>query len=532
MAEICVTLARQRHRMLLAEMEAAVEAGATLLEIRLDYLNSDPRFKQILQHRKCPLIATVRRRQDGGQWSGNEQKRQMLLRSAIVEGFDYVDLEHDIADAIPRYGQTKRIISHHDMKAMPDVEALHRDISGQDADIVKIAARAHSPLDTFRMLDLVRKSDKPTVAIAMGEMGVASRILGACFGSPFTFAAFNPGRIVAPGLLTYETVKHLYHYEKINRETEIYGVIGDPIQQSLSPLVHNTAFRAKGLNKVYVPFQVPADTLEQFMEKVKEFGIRGLSVTIPHKQKIRHFGKDGDKLATACGAANTFIKQGDDYVCYNTDGPAALDAVREALSPGPDGKKSLKDRTVLLLGGGGVAITLAHAFRQEGSIVTVTARKEEQAKAVAEASQTAYMEWSERHTRMFDVIVNCTPLGMYPDRIEMSPFHVGSLKEGVVVFDTVYNPEKTMLLREAAERGAKTVSGMTMFVGQAEAQFRLFTGMDPPPNLMLSLVREELSPGRNMLRQARQQQQQTAAAGGDSPSAAPEAKTSQEQDPS
>src|SRR5690606_307558 len=108
---------------------------------------------------------------------------------------------------------------------------------------------------------------------------------------------------------------------------------------------------------------------------------------------------------------------------------------------------------------------------------------------------------------------------------------VGSLKEGVVVFDTVYNPEKTMLLREAAERGAKTVSGMTMFVGQAEAQFRLFTGMDPPPNLMLSLVREELSPGRNMLRQARQQQQQTAAAGGDSPSAAPEAKTSQEQDP-
>lgn len=504
MAELCVTLARQRHRMLMAEMDAAAKAGAKLLELRFDYLSSEPRLKQILGQRTCPVIATVRRRSDGGQWRGSEDKRLMLLRTAIVEGVDYVDLELDIASKVPRYGQTKRIVSFHDMNGMPaDLKALYRQILECDPDIVKIAARGHSILDVFRMLQLLREAEKPTIAICMGEIGIPSRILGACFGSPFTFAAFNPGRIVAPGLLTYDVLKHVYHYEEINEQTEIYGVIGDPIRQSLSPVVHNAAFRAAGLNKVYVPFQVPPESLNEFMEQVKAFGIRGLSVTIPHKREIRSFGKDGDPLTTRAAAANTIVKTGDEYVCYNTDGPAAIEAVEKALSPDAEGRRSLKDRTVLLLGAGGVAATLAHAFGQKGSIVTIASRRPEQAKELAEAAGCTTVEWSERHTRTFDVVVNCTPLGMYPDRMEQTPFHGGSFKEGMVVFDTVYNPEKTMFLKEAAERNCKTVSGMEMFVGQAEAQFKLFTGQEPPEGLMLSLVREELSPAKNMLREAR-----------------------------
>lgn len=508
MAAICVTLARQRHRMLIAEMQAAVKAGAQLLEIRLDFLSSDPRIKQILEHRECPLVATVRRRQDGGLWSGAEQKRQTVLRNAIVEGFDYVDIEHDIAGSIPRYGQTKRIISHHDMKGMPaDLKGLHKQMCELDADVVKIAARASSPLDVFRMLELVRDSEKPTIAIAMGEVGVASRILGAKFGSPFTYAAFNPGRIVAPGLLTYDVVKHLYYYEQIDSETEIYGVIGDPISQSLSPLVHNAAFRAKGLNKVYVPFQVPEESLNEFIGKVKEFGISGLSVTIPHKREIRNFGRDGDELSTRCGASNTFVRTDDGYLCYNTDGPAAVDAVAQVLTPDNEGRKSFKGRSVLILGAGGASVALAHAFTQAGAMVAVTARRHEQAQEVAEAAQATLVEWEQRHGRYADILVNCTPMGMYPDNLDSTPFHSGSLKETMVVFDTVYNPEETLLLKEAAGRGCKTVPGLAMFVGQAEAQFRLFTGVDPPPGLMLSLVREELSPAKNMLRKARLEKQ-------------------------
>lgn len=503
LAELCVTIARRRQRKLLEEMEAAAATGARLMEIRLDFLGREPDLPEILKHKPCPLIATVRRRQDGGQWSNSEEKRLLLLRLAVASGFDYVDLEWDIADKIPRYGTTKRLISHHDMQEMPvDLDKLYEEMQKRDPDVIKIAARANHTADNFRMAQLLRKASVPTVAFCMGDMGTLSRVMGAKLGSPFTYAAFNPERIVAPGLLTFAEMRELYRYETINADTEIFGVIGDPIGHSLSPLVHNTAFAEMGLNKVYVPIRVPAECLDELMKEMGTLPIAGLSVTIPHKQGILRGGAAVDPLVKATGSANTMLWRKDGYDLYNTDGPAAISSLINALPTEAGKGGTLKDKTVLILGAGGVSRTIAHALHSAGALVTVTNRHIDRATDLAKEVGCSALDWGQRHGPHFDIIVNCTPVGMSPD-VDKSPFHPGSIRERMVVFDTIYNPETTQLLRSARERDAITVSGVQMFVRQAEAQFKLFTGSAPPPGLMETLVREELSPARNMLREAR-----------------------------
>lgn len=517
LAEICVTLARQRHRMLLAEMKAAVKANVKMIEVRLDYLNRDPRVKQILTYRRCPMVATARRQQDGGKWASSEERRLQLLRSAIVEGFDYVDLELDVADKIPRYGDTKRIISYHDMNGMPEnLKDLYGELSSRDADIVKIAVRATSPNDNFKMFEIIENADVPAIGICMGEYGTASRVLGPRFGSPFTYAAFSKGRTVAPGLLTFEEMRDLYYFEEIDDETDVYAVIGDPIAQSLSPLVHNHAFRACSLNKVYVPFKVPESNLKEFIGHCAKIPIRGLSVTIPHKKAILEFGEQGDDLTKKSECANTMVwgREGG-YTLYNTDGPAAVNALNEALQGDDRVENPLEGRKVMLLGAGGVASTLAHALVAEGAMVTITARRPEPARDLAHEVGCTMTPWDERYTDYHDVVVNCTPLGMYPDQLDESPFDEASFREGMVVFDTVYNPENTLFLNTAKSRGCKIVTGVTMFVGQAETQFEHFTHTEAPTDQMSRLVREQLSPAQNMLREERKKEEADEQRGGD-----------------
>ena len=262
---ICAAIGRTRHKMMQIEIQEAAKRGARLIELRLDFLAKAPDFKRLLAGKPCPLIATVRRAQDGGRWGGTEEERLMLLRQAIVAGFDYVDLETDVADGIRRFGAVKRIISYHNLRNTPaDLDELYEKMCGQDPDIVKIAVTAQQPEDNLRVLDLVRKQTKPTIAHCMGDLGTCSRVLGARFGAPFTYAAFNKERSLAPGIFSYEDLKRVYQYEDITSDADIFGVIGDPVAHSLSPLIHNRSFRDEKVNAVYVPFRVPRGELVGF----------------------------------------------------------------------------------------------------------------------------------------------------------------------------------------------------------------------------------------------------------------------------
>src|SRR5262249_43272691 len=477
------------------EVQEAAKRGARMIELRLDFLAKPPDYKRLMQEKPCQLVATFRRPQDGGRWGGSEEERLMQLRQAIVAGFDWVDLESDIADKIRRFGNVKRIVSYHNMREVPeDLELIHERMCRQDADVVKIAVRAQNPTDNLRVLKLLEKPATPTVAFCMGDMGIPSRILGARHGVPFGYAAFNRERNVAPGLPSFDEMVKVYHYEEINADTQVFGVIGDPIGHTLSPLIHNTAFRQLGINAVYVPFRVPRGELEAFLKAFDAVPVKGYSVTIPHKEAAAAFAEQKDTPVTLTQAANTLVRGPEGFPAFNPDYSAAVDSLLANMPPGVDGgPPTVNSRVVLLLGAGGVARAVAHALHREGALLTIVNRTPERAHEIAEELGCRAMDWAARNSVPCEIIVNCTSIGMHPN-VDDSPVHHSVLKPGLVVFDCVYNPETTLLVKEARARGCHVITGVDMFVRQAAQQFRLFTGQEPPIPLMEKTIRRALSP--------------------------------------
>ena len=211
---ICVSIGRGRHRHMIAEHRHLVSQGAKLVELRLDYINGQINLKRLLADQPCPVVITIRREIDGGKWRGTEDERQMLMRAAIVDGVDYIDLEEDVAKLIRRYGKTKRIVSYHDFRQTPDdLAAIHARLAALDADVVKLATMANSPHDNLRMMQLVQSAKVPTVGMCMGDLGTPSRILCGRFGAPFTYASFHHERLLAPGQLSFDQMMNVYHYE-------------------------------------------------------------------------------------------------------------------------------------------------------------------------------------------------------------------------------------------------------------------------------------------------------------------------------
>jgi len=492
---ICAVIGRTRHKMMQIEIQEAAKRGARLIELRLDFLAKAPDFKRLLHNKPCPMIATVRRPADGGRFAGSEDERLMLLRQAIVSGFDWVDLETDIANSIPRFGKVKRIVSYHDVREVPEnLEEIYKEMCAQDADIVKIAVTAGQPSDNLRVLELVKDAPKPTVALCMGDLGTCSRVLAGRLGTPFTYGSFNKERTIAPGILSHDELKNVFHFEGLSHETAVFGVIGDPVAHSLSPLIHNRAFQELGKNGVYLPFRVPRGELAGFLTDFDRVPVTGYSVTIPHKEAAAKCAQTRDSNVERSGAANTLVRAPDGWHAYNTDAQAALEALKNHLPAGADGTIApLSRRIVLILGAGGVARSLAFAREREGCGLIITNRTTERAKTLAEEVGCKYVEWAARHNVICDTLINCTSVGMHPN-LDECPVHAGFLKPTHYVFDTIYTPETTMLIREAQDRGCHVLTGVEMFVRQAGLQFKLFTGKEAPVDIMDKLVRRALSP--------------------------------------
>lgn len=488
---IVVSIGRGRHKMMIAEHKHLAEEGADLVELRVDFIVRAVNLKRLLADRPGPTIVTCRREQDGGKWNTSEEERIMLLRSAIAEGVDYVDLEEDIAGQIPRFGKTKRIISYHNFHETPkELREIHDRLKEFDPDMIKMATMAHNPRDNIRMLELIAESDVPTVAFCMGDMGTASRILGARFGAPLTYATLHQDRALAPGQLSFKQMRDVYHYNDITPNTEVYAVIADPIGHSMSPAVHNAAFQALSMEKVYVPIRVPTEELENFMSYCRGFGLKGLSVTIPHKEAILDYIDSTEAAVDHIGAANTVVLDTFGKLAYNTDFKAALASIDNTLGRGGD-VDVLAGRGAIVLGAGGVAKAVVHALKTRNVDVTIASRTLERAEQLANQFSCKAINWKSRHKDSYDMLINCTPIGMHP-HVDESPFEGSALRRSMIVFDMVYNPEQTLLIKQARDIQASVITGVDMFVRQAALQFKLFTEQDPPPDTMREAIKQAI----------------------------------------
>jgi 3-dehydroquinate dehydratase/shikimate dehydrogenase len=337
-------------------------------------------------------------------------------------------------------------------------------------DAIKIAAQCDSFADCRKLLHFAR-SRWAVVAMPMGETALPARLLAIRAGSAFAYAAVE--NATAPGQISLDLMTNVYRAEKIDARTRVYGVIGDPIAHSFSPQMHNAAFAARRIHAIYLPFLVPAAkrSLKDFVRSIPDFGIRGFSVTIPHKQAILPFLDGCDPLAQKIGAVNTVVvRSGGKLYGYNTDYVGVLGTLEKRMP--------LAANRVLIVGAGGAARAVAFALTQAGAAVFIWARRPAQARVLARAAGAQPIERAALTHEVFDAIVNATPVGMHP-HMDQSPLDAQELNCRLV-FDTIYRPRITRLMHLARQRGIEAVSGEEMFLAQGAAQFEIFTGERAP----------------------------------------------------
>jgi 3-dehydroquinate dehydratase/shikimate dehydrogenase len=408
-----------------------------------------------------------------------------------------VDLELDVPPEC--WPDCPVILSHHDFQSCPtDLEQILRRLEDSPAAAVKVAFAARGPEDALRAMDALRAARKPAIALAMGEAGVLSRVLAKKFGAFGTYAALSRGEESAPGQPTVEEFKDLYGWHRMGPSTRVYGVIGHPIAHSLSPLAHNRALAAAGLDAVYLPLLIEPgeENFDRFLEALLRrpwMDWRGLSVTLPHKEHaLRFVGPERcDELARRIGAINTItIREGGALRGDNTDYAAALEALCQAMKID---RLALTGRRVAVLGAGGAARAVVAGLVHAGASVAIYNRTLARAEALASEFPCRAAPLDQLHRAEEEVLVNCTPVGMHPN---VNDCPLEAIPRSIrVVFDTIYNPLETRLLRLARDAGCVTVPGLEMFVQQAVAQFEIWTGKKAPVSLMREGVRKRLDPG-------------------------------------
>lgn len=493
--KICAVVAAKDAQGLWQQLTRALRQAGTV-ELRLDWLADDAEIAKFLKRLarlrvRADLIATCRRLPGGGNYAGSMANQLRVLSEAIRAGCTWYDLEIETSRQCPpellavMLGQARHLASAHDFKRLPsNLRRIESELSASKPDAIKIAAQCNSLAESLQLLRLAR-GRRDLVAVPMGEVSLPARVLALREGSALAYASIE--NATAPGQVSFDQMKHLYRADRLTRKTRVYGVIGEPISHSLSPLMQNTGFQARKMDAVFLPFLVR--DLRDFLAAIKPLGIAGFSVTLPHKQTIlRHLG-GCDPLAEAIGAVNTVVVRGGGKLYgYNTDYVGVLRALENRIA--------LRGSRVLILGAGGAARAVAFALAQAGAAVCVWARRPAKAKALAAAVGGIAVERTVLKREFFDAIVNATPVGMHA-LAGQSPLEARELNCRLV-FDTIYRPRQTKLLQLAARRGIETVSGVEMFVAQGTAQFEIWTGERAPEKAMRAaalgaLEREEKS---------------------------------------
>ncbi len=429
-----------------------------------------------------PVVATCRRRSDAGGFDGDEHEREARLLAAVQAGAAWVDLEwgSELARHARRFTPARVILSWHDFSATPADLAgrLASMRSTEGATWYKLVPTARRLSDLVRLRDLLRGATD-LIAFGMGATGTASRILAAAWGSRAVYAA-GSSEPTAPGQITISDMLELYRLRDLGPGTRVAGLLGRPLGHSLSPRLHNEAYRMLELDWVYVPFE--SEQVDELRDFLISLEISGASVTIPHKEAVLAQLDDVEALARRIGAVNTIVRRGGSLLGTNTDAEAALAPLRRQIP--------LRGKRVALLGAGGAARALAFTLPQEGCEVKIFNRTERRARQLAQESGVRWGRWRELEREDYDLLINATPVGMAPDT-EAAPVPQTWLR-GSLVYDIIYNPAETALLRSARARGLDTLGGLEMFVGQAAAQFRLFTGAAPPLDVLRTTVEAAL----------------------------------------
>ncbi|GAC1655511.1 MAG: shikimate dehydrogenase [Acidobacteriaceae bacterium] len=487
---VCVAVHAPEPADLIDKAEQLAAKEEFFLEFRLDYLSKPllaiPKLKRFIEsHRQLTLVATCRRQVNGGHFRGSAASQYEVLLKAAEAGFHIVDVEVETAEALkpPEFEalrqKTAILITHHDFKQTKDLDSIYARIveAGLPADIVKIVTTARSLSDNVMMMRfLERVSDRlTTVGLCMGEQGIISRLLGFRAGSAFTFAAGFPGEETAPGQVTASTLRGTYRIDSVDQASKIYGVAGDPISHSLSPLMMNAAFRRENHHGIYLPLH--AKKLDDLLHCMRDLPIQGMSVTMPYKQEIiAHLDKT-DEITTKIGACNTVVRSQEGKLFgFNTDVAGVIRPLENRID--------LRGARVLVVGAGGAARAAVFGLRAREAEVTIYNRTAPTAQKLARQSGAKTIARVALAKTQFDVIIHATPVGMDGRSTILEAKELNAK----YLFEMVYNPAETPLVTLARSKGMQIIPGSEMFVHQGARQFEIWTGKPAPVEEMHRIV--------------------------------------------
>lgn len=480
---ICVSLVEGGVKEAVAAGVRAQELGADLIEVRFDSMEKLPDDLSPFRKLTVPRIATLRTRDQGGASDHSDEERARFFARADRIGFEFVDIElsSPLSSRLGRELRNARIIcSHHDISGTPSLSALIDALvsTSSRGELAKVAVKVTSVTDLSRLVQaakLFAATGERHIVIGMGELGAVTRVLGKSFGNEFTYASLEPGKESASGQLDITTLKAL------GDQPMITGLTGNPLGHSLSPALHDLAFKELKVPGRYLSFPATDDELGELMDLVRELKVRGLNVTIPHKEKVMRHLDEIDPLAKRVGAVNVIVNEKGKLIGHNTDVTGLEKAL---LTAGADPK----GKSVLVIGAGGAARACCAVLERRGAQTWITNRTPSRAQEVARDFSARVASYTDAPKMDFDMLINCTPLGMegFPGELPIDP---RVFRAGQWVVDLIYNPEKTPFLAEAEARGAKTLSGMEMLIYQATDAFEAWTGLRPPYEVMAAGAR-------------------------------------------
>lgn len=451
-------------------------AYADLVELRLDYFDClDPlSLKELKSSFPLPIIFTLRDPSQGGFYQGSEMSRLEAIRQLAELKPDYFDLESHLPidfvnEIMNKNPEVTIMISYHDFSKTPEeIDILYQEMKKIPAPLYKFAFYANRTSDALKVLQFVKNGDGKINVMSMGQKGQITRILGTIFGGKMAYACLDEDSRTAPGQLSAQTLVETYRQPFLSRDTEIYGLIGDPIEGSISQDTHNFLFKSLSLNALYIKMAVKIDEVSEFIALAKNLGFRGLSVTMPLKEHLIPYMDELHPDAKAIGAVNTLLFHGKKIAGYNTDGIGCLNAIEEV--------QPVKEKKIVIIGSGGAAKAIAFEAGKRGGSITVLNRNLEKAIELAKRYKEYFpcrgmslAKIDHCFEEGYDILINCTP---NPMPVDPKYLHPNSL-----IMDITTKPLEIELLKQAEKKGCRIIYGYNMFVEQAIGQFALwFTG--------------------------------------------------------
>lgn len=477
---ICYTLSETTLAECLRKIEQNREY-IDICELRMDFLTPDEQKSAYLfpSMVDIPVILTLRRVSDGGKCALSEKDRRALLLSALDGDFAYVDIEEDVKkNDVEHYARSKgiKIIrSLHDFDSMPEKIYSRIQRLSERADVAKIAVTPHSISD---VLTLFRASEElegvNKIIIGMGDWGVCTRILYKKLGSMLTFASDTA---TAPGQIPAKALKLVYHADRIDENTAVYGIIGNPVMHSLSPLIHNPGFEAIHYNAVYLPFLV--DNVRSFFALAEYLKMRGFSVTIPFKVDVLSYLGNITREVKQIGSCNTVIRVPNMWKGINTDYYGFLAPIEKDIASG-------RIKNALVIGAGGASQAIVWGLRNRGVNIVILNRTLSHAEKLATINRCQFdtLDNARKYEGKVDLVVQTTSVGLYPD-FDINPIDGFQFTGREIVYDIIYKPKMTRLLKEAEKKGCKLHFGSEMLIEQGKLQFEAFTGYHYPDGIKI-----------------------------------------------